>query len=229
MSVSGEWVAAAFPVILSAPSGAGKTTIAHGLRQRRDDVVFSVSATTRPPRPGEYDGVDYHFVSEARFRTMIEADELLEWAEVHGNLYGTPVENVESAARAGHVPVLDIDVQGARHISRKLPTAVSIFILPPSGDALVRRLVGRGSEENRTVRRRLDNARRELGALREFDYVVVNDDLDAAIQTVESILLAERRSVQRIREAEKRIERLRHEIVAAEALRLAHTQSGKRT
>lgn len=177
-----------FPLVLSAPSGAGKTTIARRLRERRGDVVFSISATTRDPRPGEMDGVDYHFVSEDAFRRMIEAGELIEWAEVHGSYYGTPLENVRQARDRGEYLALDIDVQGARQIRAAVPEAVHVFILPPSGQALVERLVGRGSEDEARVQRRLRNALAEIATAREFDHVVVNDDLDAAVEDVNAVL-----------------------------------------
>jgi guanylate kinase len=177
-----------FPVVLSAPSGAGKTTIARRLRATRGDVVFSVSATTRDPRPGERDGVDYHFVAEDEFRRMIGAGELIEWAEVHGAFYGTPLRNVRDAAARGQFLLLDIDVQGARQIRGVVPDAVHVFILPPSGEVLVQRLTGRGSEDDARVQRRLRNALDEIRTAAEFDCVVVNDDLDAAVADVDALL-----------------------------------------
>lgn len=184
--------ALAFPVIFAAPSGAGKTSIARALRERRSDVVFSISATTRPPRDYEQEGVDYFFRSEPEFRRMITEGELLEWAEVHGNLYGTPSGNLEAARARGQHLVLDIDVQGSRSVRHEVPEAVSIFVLPPSGVELTRRLEGRGSEDPAVRRRRLQAARDELEAAEEFDYVIINEDVDASVDAVEAILSAER-------------------------------------
>ena len=177
-----------FPLVLSAPSGAGKTTIAHRLRERRGDVVFSISATTRAPRQGERDGVDYHFVTPDEFRRMIGAGELIEWAEVHGRYYGTLLSQVRDAQARGQFLLLDIDVQGARQIREHVPEAVHVFVLPPSGEALVQRLLGRGSEDEATVQRRLRNALEEVATAPEFDHVVVNDDLDAAVRDVNAVL-----------------------------------------
>ncbi len=184
-----------FPLVLSAPSGAGKTTIAHRLRDRRTDVVFSISATTRAPRDGERDGVDYHFVAEDEFRRMIAAGELIEWAQVHGSYYGTPLRNVRDAQARGQYLLLDIDVQGARQIRAKVPEAVLVFILPPSGQALVQRLIGRGSEDDVRVQRRLKNALDEIRGAGEFDQVVINDDLDTAVADVSAVLERRRDAV----------------------------------
>ncbi|MEX2584473.1 MAG: guanylate kinase [Gemmatimonadota bacterium] len=180
-----------FPVIFAAPSGAGKTSIARALATRRKDVEFSISATTRSVRPGESDGIDYFFRSHAEFRAMIDAGELLEWAEVHGNLYGTPRLNLERARDRHHFLLLDIDVQGSRQIKQAVPESVSIFVLPPSGEELAERLVGRGSEDDSVRRTRLVAARAELGAASEFDFVVVNENLVAAVDAVERIIDAE--------------------------------------
>ncbi|HYH81545.1 MAG TPA: guanylate kinase [Longimicrobium sp.] len=179
---------APFPLVLSAPSGAGKSTLAAMLRQRNDDVAFSVSATTRAPRPGEVDGVHYHFVAPAEFERMRDAGELIEWAPVHGNFYGTPLANVRRAQAAGQHLLLDIDVQGARQIRARLPEAVLVFVLPPSGKALVQRLTGRGTERPEVLERRLRNAEDEIRAAPEFDFAVVNDDLHRAVEELEAVL-----------------------------------------
>lgn len=194
-----------FPVIFAAPSGAGKTTIARELIARRSDVNFSISATTRAPRQGERDGVDYFFRSEEQFRQMIAAGELLEWAQVHGQLYGTPTMNLELARSRQHFLLLDIDVQGSRQVKKVAPEAVSIFVLPPSGTELSKRLIGRGSEDASVRRRRLLGAREEIAAALEFDYVVVNDDLTSAVRAVEAILEAECRRTSRYETLDKHV------------------------
>jgi guanylate kinase len=180
--------AAPFPLVLSAPSGAGKTTLANALRRRNRDVAFSVSATTRAPRPREVDGESYHFVSRDEFLRMRDAGELIEWAEVHGNLYGTPLANVRRAQARGEHLLLDIDVQGARQIRRSLPEAVLVFVLPPSAEALVGRLGSRGTEPPEVLRRRLRNAAEEVRAAPEFDHVVVNEVLQTAVGEIEDVL-----------------------------------------
>ena len=203
------------PVVLSAPSGAGKTSIARALVKEIEDVVFSVSATTRPARDHEVDGVDYHFVSEAEFRAMIEADALVEWAEVHGHLYGTSREALQAAREGGRFLILDVDVQGAMQMRDRVPDAVLVFVLPPSADALVERLTERGTEGEDNVTQRIENARGELEQASRFDYIVVNENLDHAINDVRSIVLAEGRRTDRaidlsnaIRELQDRIDRL---------------------
>lgn len=202
----------AFPVILAAPSGAGKTSVARLLRERRDDVEFSISATTRAARGYERDGRDYHFVDELEFRRMIERDELVEWAQVHGNLYGTPRSNFDAAARRGVHLLLDIDIQGARLIRQRVPEVVSVFILPPSGAELAARLIGRASEPEEVRTRRLVNARDEIVAASEFDYVVVNEDLERSVDCVEAILAAERLRPARWPALAERVHVLRAEI-----------------
>lgn len=204
----------AFPVIFAAPSGAGKTSIARGLAARRDDVEFSISATTRPPRPGERDGVDYFFHSEPEFRALVADGRLLEWAEVHGHLYGTPRSNLEEARERRHLLLLDIDVQGSRQVKRAVPEAVSIFVLPPSGTELARRLIGRGSEDPERRRGRLAAARDELRAAAEFDFVIVNDHLESAVAVVDQILSAESRRRARLTGLETHVAGLIDEVDA---------------
>lgn len=181
----------AFPVVLAAPSGTGKTTIARVLVSSEPEFAFSVSVTTRPVRPGEREGIDYHFVDRWAFESMARLGELAEWAEVHGHLYGTPLRNLEEAAGRGRHVVLDIDVQGARQIRERVPDALLVFVFPPSAEALFGRLTGRGTEGTEDVARRLRNARGELEALEAFDYVVVNDDLERAVRQVRGIVRAE--------------------------------------
>jgi guanylate kinase len=198
----------AFPVVLSAPSGAGKTTLARSVIQRNPDVAFAISATTRSPRPREQDGRDYHFVDDATFDRMIERNELAEWAVVHGRRYGTPRREVTGPIEHGRTVLLDIDVQGARQVRRVFPDALLVFVLPPSVAELTRRLSGRASEDAAERRRRLTNARREMDAVGEFDFIVVNDDLDTAVQRIEAILLAEWSRVRRIPDLARRADAL---------------------
>lgn len=186
-----------FAVVISAPSGVGKTTVARKLVEASDQLLFSVSATTREPRPGERPGIDYHFVRRADFEAMIENGELLEWAEVHGELYGTPSMNLEQAERAGSLLILDIDVQGARLIGENRPDSVTIFLLPPSFEALMQRLRARGSEGPKELRRRLSTAKAELAEIDAFRYVVVNDELDDTVREIQAIITAERRRLDR--------------------------------
>ena len=200
------------PVVLSAPSGAGKTTIARALVKEIEDVVFSVSATTRPARDHEVDGVDYHFVSEAEFRAMIEADELVEWAEVHGHLYGTSREALQAAREEGRFLILDVDVQGAMQMRDRVPDAVLVFVLPPSADVLVERLTERGTEGKDNVTQRIENARGELEQASRFDYIVVNENLEQAIDEVRSIVLAEGRRTDRAIDLSNAIRQLHDQI-----------------
>lgn len=172
------------PLVLAAPSGTGKTTIARALVGSEPDFAFSVSATTRLPRPGERPGVDYDFVDRETFEERARRGELVEWAEVHGRLYGTPRESLDRAARQGKHVVLDIDVQGAEQIRERIPDALLVFVLPPSVDALVHRLIGRGTESEQELARRLRTALAELETAQGFDRVVVNDHLERTVQLV---------------------------------------------
>lgn len=180
----------ALPLIISSPSGAGKTTLTTRLRATIPNVRFSVSHTTRKPRPTEEDGREYHFVTRQRFLELVAEGEFLEWAEVHGNLYGTSKAELERATDARGV-IFDIDHQGARQIKSSEPSAVAIFILPPSMAALLERLRGRASEDEATVQRRFAVAREEIAHYGLFDYVLVNDDLDEATTQLVSIFRAE--------------------------------------
>jgi guanylate kinase len=201
-----------YPLVVAAPSGAGKTSLARALVERNANVVFSISATTRPPRPHEKDGRDYHFVDDAEFRRMAETGLLAEWAVVHGRSYGTPRQGVEDSLRAGHIVVLDIDVQGARQVREAFPDAVLVFILPPSGGELNRRLTGRGSEGDGERRRRLGNARAELTAVPAFDYIVVNEHFDQALEALETIVEAETMRIGRDGRLEPTLRRLDREL-----------------
>ena len=202
----------AFPLVISAPSGAGKTTLARMLVAEHDDVVFSISATTRSPRPKERDGKDYHFVDDATFDRMIARNELAEWAVVHGRRYGTPRREVAAALERGRSVVLDIDIQGARQVRSVFPQALLVFVLPPSAEELGRRLSGRASEDPAERRRRLVNAQREVDAAPEFDYVLVNRELEEAYRDLDAIVRAERLRVQRMPDVGRHADRLRSEL-----------------
>ncbi len=180
-----------FPLILSAPSGGGKTTIARQLLERRNDVGYSISCTTRAPRSYETDGKDYYFLSRETFLARREAGEFAESAEVHGNLYGTLKTEIQRILSQGKHVIMDIDVQGARQMSAAFPTTVTVFVLPPSGEVLLERLRGRKSESPQQLVIRLNSALEELRAVEEYEYVVVNDDLDEAVRRVGSIVDAE--------------------------------------
>lgn len=180
-----------FPIIMSSPSGGGKTTIAHKLLAMRSDVGYSVSATTRPPRNGEVDGRDYHFLSLAEFKRGRKAREFAESAEVHGHLYGTLRAEVDRVLSSGKHVIMDIDVQGTKQFIRAFPESVLIFILPPSAGVLVDRLKARGTEDPKSLIRRFKSAKAELRAIDLYGYVIVNDDIDAAVAAVSTIIEAE--------------------------------------
>lgn len=176
-------------VVLAGPTAVGKGTVAAAVRTQHPEVFLSVSATTRPPRPGEVDGVHYWFVSEEEFDRMIAAGELLEWAVVHKVArYGTPRRPVEEALAAGRPAMLEIDLQGARQVRRTMPEALFVFLAPPSWDELVRRLVGRGTETPEERERRLETARVELAAESEFDVTIVNTEVHAAVAELVALM-----------------------------------------
>ncbi|GAU84916.1 guanylate kinase [Bosea sp. BIWAKO-01] len=180
-------------LILSSPSGAGKSTLTRTLSQKETNLDLSVSVTTRLKRPSEIQGVHYHFIDRPVFDTLRERDELLEWAEVHGNGYGTPRKPVEDALKAGRDVLFDIDYQGTQQILEKArEDVVAIFILPPSMAELRSRLVRRAEDAPEVIAKRLDNARDEIARWSVYDYVIVNDDLGAAYDSVRAILTAER-------------------------------------
>ncbi|UYP20749.1 guanylate kinase [Rhodococcus sp. Z13] len=178
-------------VVLAGPSAVGKSTVVRLLRSRIPDLHFSVSATTRDPRPGEVDGVDYHFVGRAEFDRMIDAGELLEWADIHGGLQrsGTPAKPVLDALDQGRPVLVEVDLAGARAVRAAMKDAVLAFLAPPSWEVLVERLTGRGTETEEVVARRLETARAELAAKDEFDVVIVNDDVDRACDELVSLLV----------------------------------------
>ncbi len=178
-------------VVISGPSGAGKSTVAKRVLEKSPGLVRSVSVTTRGPRVGDVDGEDYYFVSPEEFAARRDAGRLLEWAEVHGNLYGTEAEQVDLSIAGGRSVLLEIDVQGGTSVKAARPGAVLIFLLPPSDGTLEERLRGRGTDDEAVILRRLENARKELESAKDYDYRVVNDDLDRCVGEVMGIIEAE--------------------------------------
>jgi guanylate kinase len=186
-------------VVVSAPSGAGKSTLCHEVRSVLPDLFYSVSCTTRPPRAGEVDGQDFHFVSEGAFTAMRERGELAEWAQVHGNLYGTPAAPLEGALGRGLDVLLDIDTQGARQLRRRYPDSVSVFVMAPSIADLEARLRERGSDAPGEIARRLARARVEVATWREYDYLIINRDVKEAVDQLAAVIQAERTRTSRLR------------------------------
>lgn len=201
-----------FLLVLSSPSGGGKSTIARHLLSAREDLGYSVSATTRAPRPNEQDGVDYHFIPADEFARRVEAGEFVEWAEYGGSKYGTLRAEVDRVMAEGQSVVLDIEVAGARQVRKAFPESVHVFVLPPSGVALAQRLRMRRTDDAAAQARRLAIAKEEIGAAGEYDYVVVNDDLVTAVAQVAAILDAEGRRTQRMTDLDATVDRLRREL-----------------
>jgi guanylate kinase len=196
---SGETSRRGLLLVVSAPSGTGKTTVAERLVQVVPDLALSRSYTSRAVRPGEMDGIDYNFITRARFEQMIAAEAFLEYADVFGNLYGTCAADAEAYLAAGRDLVLVIDVQGARQVRTRCAGTVGVFVLPPSFPILEQRLRGRSSDTEEAMQRRLQTARDEVAAFREYDYVVVNDELEACVDRLKSIVLAERARLRSMR------------------------------
>ena len=189
-------------VIVSGPSGAGKSTVISRVSEMRQDIRFSVSATTRRPRPGEIDGREYYFKSQDEFWEMIKLDAFLEHAEYVGNYYGTPAAPVDSDLAKGYNVILDIEVQGAAQVMEKRPDAVSVFLCPPSLEELERRLRGRGTDSEEKIRDRLMTAHREYAQAHKYSYIIINDDADTAVRELDAIITAERCRSQFILEGE---------------------------
>ena len=180
-----------FLIVVSGPSGAGKGTVCSAFLKEHEDVAYSVSATTREPRAGEQEGVNYYFLSRGEFESMIENGELLEWAEVYGNYYGTPLKKIEEKLSKGQDILLEIDTQGALNVQKKFPDGVYVFILPPSIEELAKRLRGRGTDSEEAVERRLAAAAGEIAVAREYTYTIVNDTVEHSVQTLAAIVSAE--------------------------------------
>ena len=178
-------------VVVSGPSGAGKGTICSAFLERASGIAYSVSATTRSPRRGEVDGRDYYFVDEESFKKMIDGDELLEWAEVYGNYYGTPLKKIQDKIAEGKDILLEIDTQGAMQVKKRFPNGVFVFILPPSLAELQRRIRGRGTEGERDIEKRLAASEGEIKMASDYRYVIVNDKLDDAVSSLSAIVEAE--------------------------------------
>ena len=189
-------------LVISAPSGGGKSVVLRQLLEQEPDLDYSVSVTSRPPRADEVEGRDYHFVSRDRFEELVREDIFYEWAEVHGHLYGTRADTIEAALGRGKDVTLDIDVQGGLSVKYRSPDSVLIFLMPPSFEVLEQRLRGRDTDNDEAIRTRLENARREMIYWRQYNYLVVNEELDQTVKAVRGILHAERLRVSRLKSVE---------------------------
>lgn len=187
-------------IVISGPSGAGKGTICKSFLERNNNVVLSVSATTRSPRNGEVEGINYYFMSKEEFKVKIEADDFLEYAEVYDNYYGTPRSNVEEVLESGKDVILEIDIQGALKVKENTQEGVFIFILPPSMEELKQRIINRGSETKESLMKRFKSAYKEINFVSKYNYAVVNDEVELAVQKLEAIIAAEKCRVDRIKD-----------------------------
>lgn len=186
-------------IVISGPSGAGKGTICKRFMEKNEDVVLSVSATTRSPRKGEVDGVNYHFMTKEQFKDKIESDDFLEYAEVYDNFYGTPKSNVNELLESGKDVILEIDIQGALKVKENAEEGVFVFILPPSMEELKQRIIKRGSETEESLMKRFKSAYKEINFVSKYNYAVVNDEVETAVEKLESIITAEKCRVDRIK------------------------------
>ena len=207
MNKKGWWteMSRGFLLVLSGPSGTGKGTVSKALLNKRTDIVFSVSATTRRPRPGELNGENYYFVDEEKFCEMVNSKEFLEYAHVHSNYYGTPKEFVFDEIEKGEIVLLEIDVQGALQVKKNYKEAVFIFLLPPTMDELRNRIVKRGTETQEDINRWFENAFKELDFVGEYDFFVVNDKVEDAVKDIEAIIRSEKLRVKRHKDIKDRV------------------------
>lgn len=217
-----------FLLVLSAPSGGGKTTIAKKLLQGRGDLGYSVSATTRAVRPGELDGRDYHFLTRSEFERRQKKGEFLESATYAGELYGTLRSEIDQILGEGRHAVLDVEIEGARQIRQTMPHSLLVFVLPPSAEELISRLAGRNTEDPDVIKQRVARAAEELAAVREYDYVVVNEELTDAVSQVAAILEAESHRVSRQTDLSAFVEELRRDVMRAAGL-IGKKKSGVRS
>ncbi|MFV8827094.1 guanylate kinase [Alkalihalobacterium sp. APHAB7] len=192
-------------IVLSGPAGVGKGTVCSALRQENTDIQYSVSATTRAPREGEVDGVNYFFKSRDEFEEMIKNDALLEWAEYVGNYYGTPIDYVKKTIDEGNDIILEIEVQGALKVKERLPEGVFIFLMPPSLAELRKRIEGRGTETAEVINKRMTVAKEEIDMMKKYDYVVENDEVQAAVNRIKAIVTAEHCKRERLIEKYKQL------------------------